>query len=110
MYNFDVSLHLSEREESVRTKRSLFTVVGPFYAVINNSDSSRGLAINETIIIRGDVEVLVPRESCNDLNHICTDVVPGTGATYQVSSTAPHFTCISAVGILNCIGGYIKVL
>ncbi len=104
--NFNISIYFAERTETFRSKRATYTIVGPFYASMAESETAQGMASNETVTYNGSVQVVIPRQSCPDLHFICSDVMPGNGATYQLTSGDEHFYCTSVTGILNCIGKY----
>ncbi len=102
--NFNISIFFAEHEETDRSKRSTYTMVGPFYASMKESDIAQGVAANDAVTYDGSVQIVIPRQSCPDLHFICSDVMPGDGATYQLASGDEHFNCTSVTGILNCIG------
>ena len=56
--------------------------------------------------VSSNAAILIPRSSCEDISHLCVEVLPGYNSTYSLADGFSHVQCLDITPYKNCIGMY----
>ena len=57
-----------------------------------------------SILVTGELVVLIPRDVCSSITHLCLEILPGYNSSYSLGEGYSHVTCLDLSPYKNCLG------